>query len=139
MDGSIKRTKTIEEGNCQECKFISYEEQSGLRAGGPPGAMSCIIWNCRGLGNPLTVKELRDLAKKFGPSILCVLETQVHKSHVEGLKSTLGFDNAFAVSSSGRSGGLGIFSTMIKRLSFYLTRNTISTLSSLRRVVIHGD
>jgi hypothetical protein len=37
------------------------------------------------------------------------LETQVHKSRVEGLKSTLGFDNAFAVSSSGRSGGLGIF------------------------------
>lgn len=28
---------------------------------------------------------------------------------MEGLKSTLGFDNAFAVSSSGRSGGLGIF------------------------------
>jgi len=40
---------------------------------------------------------------------VCVLETQVHKACVEGLKTTLGFDNAFAVSSSGRSGGLGIF------------------------------
>jgi len=118
MDGSIKRTKAIKEGNCQECKFISYEEQSGLRAGGPPGAMSCIIWNCRGLGNPSTVKELCDLAKKFGPSILCVLETQVHKSHVEVLKSTLGFDNAFAVSSSGRSGGLGIFWNNDKKIEF---------------------
>ena len=38
--------------------------------------------------------------------MLCVLETQVR---VEGLKTTLGFDNSFAVSSSGRSGGLGIF------------------------------
>lgn len=71
--------------------------------------MSCLSWNCRGLGNATTVKELRDLVKQLSPSVLCVLETQVNKSRVEGLKSTLGFDNAFAVSSSGRSGGLGIF------------------------------
>ena len=57
----------------------------------------------------MTVKEFRDLAKHFAPSVLCVLETQVHTARVEGLKSTLGYDNAFAVSSSGRSGGLGIF------------------------------
>ena len=37
------------------------------------------------------------------------METQVHRARVEGLKGTLGFDNAFAVSSSWRSGGLGIF------------------------------
>ena len=71
--------------------------------------MSCLSWNCRGLGNGATVKELRDLAKKFVRTVLCVLETQVHKTRVEGLKTTLGFDNSFAVSSSGRSGGLGIF------------------------------
>jgi exonuclease III len=55
------------------------------------------------------VKELRDLAKKVAPIVLCVLETQVHKTRVEGLKNTLGYDNAFAVSSAGRSGGLGIY------------------------------
>ena len=71
--------------------------------------MSCLSWNCRGLGNGVIVKELRDLAKKFAPTVLCVLETQVPKTRVEGLKTTLGFDNSFAVSSSGRSGGLGIF------------------------------
>jgi exonuclease III len=71
--------------------------------------MSCLSWNCCGLGNAATVKELRDLAKQFAPSVLCVLETQIHKSRVEGLKSALGFANAFAVSSSGRSGGLAIF------------------------------
>ena len=41
--------------------------------------MSCLSWNCRGLGNAATVKELRDLAKDVGPTVLCVLETQVHK------------------------------------------------------------
>jgi len=55
------------------------------------------------------VKELRDFAKSVAPSVLCVLETQVHKARVEGLKNSLSFDNAFAISSNGRSGGLGIF------------------------------
>jgi len=71
--------------------------------------MSCLSWNCRGLGNVATIKELRELAKDVAPSVVCVLETQVHKTRVEGLKQALGFDNSFAVSSSGRSGGLGIF------------------------------
>jgi hypothetical protein len=61
------------------------------------------------IGQRYTVKELRELAKKVSPTVLCVLETQVHRARVEGLKGTLGFDNAFAVSSSGRSGGLDIF------------------------------
>ena len=33
----------------------------------------------------------------------------MHKARVEGPKNTLGYDNAFAVSSAGRSGGLGIY------------------------------
>jgi hypothetical protein len=85
----------------------------------PPKAMSCMSWNCRGLGNAVTVKELRDFAKNFAPTVLCVLETQVHKARVEGLKCTLGYDNAFAVSSSGRSGGLGIFWEIIQEWRFY--------------------
>lgn len=71
--------------------------------------MSCLSWNCRGFGSPASVKELRELAKKYAPTVLCVLETQVHKTRVEKLKFTIGFDNSFAVRSSGRSGGLGIF------------------------------
>jgi exonuclease III len=71
--------------------------------------MSTLLWNCRGLGNVATVHELRDFAKEFPPSILCVVETQVHKSRVESLAGTLGYDNVFDVSSIGRSGGLVIF------------------------------
>ena len=43
------------------------------------------------------------------PSILCLVETQLSKSRVEGLRFTLGFDFSFGVSSSGRSGGICIF------------------------------
>jgi exonuclease III len=66
--------------------------------------MSTFIWNCRGLGNAATVHELRDFAREFAPDILCVVETQVHKARVECLAQSLGYDKAFAVSSSGRSG-----------------------------------
>jgi hypothetical protein len=47
--------------------------------------------------------------REFAPSILGVVEIQIHKSRVENLVRTLGFDNAFAVSSTGRSSGMGIF------------------------------
>jgi hypothetical protein len=46
----------------------------------------------------------------LAPSILCVVEMQVHKSRVERLAGTLGYDNVFVVSSTCHSGGLGIFS-----------------------------
>mgnify|MGYP005831526969 CR=1 FL=1 len=49
------------------------------------------------------------MARQFAPSILCILETQIEGTRVESLSSTLNFDNSFAVSSTGRSGGLGIF------------------------------
>src|SRR5437016_4181107 len=71
--------------------------------------MSVLDWNYRGLGNATTVNELRELVKEHAPSVLCVVETQLHKTRVESLARTLGFDNAFAVSSSGQSGGLGVF------------------------------
>ena len=71
--------------------------------------MSAASVNCRGLGNHATVSELRDFVKKYAPTILCVVETQLHKVCVEKLAPTLGFDKAFAVSSYGRKGGIGMF------------------------------
>lgn len=71
--------------------------------------MSTLCWNCHGLGDPATVHELRDLARVWAPSILCVVETQIAKYRVEGLAGSLGYDGAYGVDSSGRSGGLCIF------------------------------
>jgi len=71
--------------------------------------MKTLSWNCHGIGNPATVRELRDLAKDYAPSVLFIMETQINKYRVENLRFSFGFDSSFAVSSSGRSGGLGIF------------------------------
>ena len=71
--------------------------------------MSILSTNCRGLGGAATVREIRDLVKLHSPTFLCVVETQLHKKTVENLSRSLGFDKCFAVSSSGRSGGLALF------------------------------
>lgn len=71
--------------------------------------MYTLCWNCRGLGDPSTVRELSDLTRECAPTILCVVERQIAKYRVEGLASTLGFDSAYGVGSSGRSEGLCIF------------------------------
>jgi hypothetical protein len=99
--------------------------------------MSCLSWNCRGFGNTGTVKELREFAKQFTPTVLYVLETQVHKARVEGLKHSLDYDNAFVVSSSGRSGGLGIFwnnNTRVEILPYsqYHTDSIVTVCTGIR-------
>ena len=71
--------------------------------------MSYLCWNCHGAGKPMTVRELRDLARQLAPSILCIVETQMDSTMVEALSETLGFDCSYAVSSDGRSGGIGLF------------------------------
>ena len=71
--------------------------------------MSILCWNCLGLGDPATVHELRDLARESAPAVLCVVETQISKNRMEGLARTLGYESAYGVGSSGRSGGLCMY------------------------------
>ena len=71
--------------------------------------MSTISWNCRGLGNPQTVRELRKIVKQEGPALLCVMETKIKGKRVEDLKFSLGFLGCFAIDSDGLSGGIGLF------------------------------
>jgi exonuclease III len=71
--------------------------------------MSTLSHNCRGLGDPATINEVRDLVRTHHPSILCLLETQIAKTRMEGLAHSLGFDHAYGVGSSGRSEGLCIY------------------------------
>ena len=71
--------------------------------------MSCISWNCRGLGNPEAVRELRSIVKLEGPSLVFVMETKIRGKRVEDLQHTLGLGGCFAVDSVGLSGGVGLF------------------------------
>ena len=71
--------------------------------------MSALCWNCRGAGKLEAVRELRVFARKFAPSMLCIVETQISGARFEVFANTLGYDQAYAIDSQGRSGGMGIF------------------------------
>ena len=73
--------------------------------------MRCLEWNSQGLGNPVAVRELRNVTKQEGPSLLFVMETKISAKRVESLKATLGFAGCYAVDSNGLSGGIGLFWT----------------------------
>jgi hypothetical protein len=71
--------------------------------------MSALCWNYRRLGSDATVRELHGLVTLFKPTVLYVIETQLHGNRVQGLARQLGYDQAFTISSSGHSGGLVMF------------------------------
>lgn len=71
--------------------------------------MIVISWNCRGLGNPEEVHELRSIVRQEGPALLFVMETKIRAKRVEDLHNNLGFVGCFAVDSVGLSGGIGLF------------------------------
>ena len=48
--------------------------------------MSCLAWNCRGLGNPHAKRELEDLIQAQDPLIVFLSETWADKEQLENLK-----------------------------------------------------
>lgn len=71
--------------------------------------MSCRSWNCRGLGNPRTVRALKNLVRDRNPDVLFLSETISVGSRIEMLRVKLRFDNRFSVDRNGKSSGLVVF------------------------------
>lgn len=65
-----------------------------------------LVWNCQGLGNPMTVKALRKLVRAEDPSLVFLMETKLMTKQMERVKIKLGFDCGIFVDRVGRSGGL---------------------------------
>ncbi|XP_019150373.1 PREDICTED: uncharacterized protein LOC109147192 [Ipomoea nil] len=95
--------------------------------------MSTLSWNCHGLGDPRTVREVLDMASRKKPDFIFVMETKVGREHAERLRVKLGFQGLFYVDSRGLSGGLALL---------WKTNDTVSLLSYSRNhvdVVIRID
>ncbi|KAL9680031.1 hypothetical protein QQ045_017904 [Rhodiola kirilowii] len=75
----------------------------------PPGAMKTLCWNCRGLGQPRTVRSLADLVRCYKPQVVGLIETKSNNGRVEALRRRLGFDCGLGVDSNGSSGGLALW------------------------------
>ncbi|XP_019179272.1 PREDICTED: uncharacterized protein LOC109174493 [Ipomoea nil] len=82
--------------------------------------MSTLSWNCRGLGNPRTVREIEDIVSRKKLDFVFLMETKVNRDHAERLRIKLGFDGLFNVDNSGLSGGLALL---------WRTNNTARLLS----------
>ncbi|XP_030969970.1 uncharacterized protein LOC115990264 [Quercus lobata] len=71
--------------------------------------MSCLAWNCRGLGNLRTVRELGEIVRAKDPSLVFLAETLTDEARLEFVQGSLGFDHRWVVPRVGRSGGLVLF------------------------------
>lgn len=71
--------------------------------------MNCLGWNCRGLGNPCTVRVLGDLIKDRRPDVLFLSETKSKANKIEGLRIKFGYSQCFSVDAMGQGGGLAVF------------------------------
>jgi exonuclease III len=70
--------------------------------------MNLLSWNCRGLGNLRTVRELRRMVKDKKPKIVFLMETKARAKRMERVRSQLGFEHMLVVDCVGKSGGFGL-------------------------------
>lgn len=72
--------------------------------------MSCLSWNCQGLGAALTKKALNDLCKKHKPSIVFLMETRMKSNKLEKVRrKCFGAGSMWYVDPIGSSGGLALW------------------------------
>jgi len=70
--------------------------------------MKTLCLNCRGLGQPEAVLELRSLCELHRPWVVFLSETRFFDDSVDGLVRSLGMAGGFGVGSFGRGGGLAL-------------------------------
>jgi len=70
--------------------------------------MRTTAWNCRGLGNDLAVRRLKEIKRKFSPDIICLMETKQNDDHVRDVCAVLGYDRVITVPPVGLSGGIAL-------------------------------
>ncbi|WCJ41960.1 hypothetical protein M5689_022794 [Euphorbia peplus] len=70
--------------------------------------MSTISWNCRGMGNPRTVRMLMNLVSKFRPEFIFLMEVKCNRAKIESIKRKLCYDGLFFIDPINQGGGLAL-------------------------------
>ena len=71
--------------------------------------MSCLSWNCHGLGNPQIEDELVAFVSNKGPKLVFLMETKVEKVILDRIGRKIQFANFFVVPRHNQGGGLALF------------------------------
>ena len=70
--------------------------------------MKLLSWNCQGLGNPWTVRSLRNLVRDQAPTVCFLMETRLDKEGFDELYGDLPFPNRLIVKYPNTGGGLAL-------------------------------
>ncbi|KAL9244044.1 hypothetical protein vseg_017859 [Gypsophila vaccaria] len=70
--------------------------------------MSVLSLNCRGLGHPDAVGELRNLIRREAPTLLFLCETKLSGTEMRRIRAHWDEYDGYEVDSVGRSGGLAL-------------------------------
>ncbi|KAB1671553.1 hypothetical protein [Gossypium barbadense] len=68
--------------------------------------MKILCWNCRGIGNPATVRELKQMLVANDPDIVFLCETKINANKFSSVRSRCKMEGCLAVNANGKSGGL---------------------------------
>ena len=71
--------------------------------------MNLLVWNCRGLGNLRTERELVSILRAKDPSVVFIAETWADEARLERTLSNINFDQKWVVPRTTRGGGLVLF------------------------------
>ncbi|KAK8328755.1 hypothetical protein V6Z12_A11G273200 [Gossypium hirsutum] len=70
--------------------------------------MGFMCWNCRDLGNPAKLRELKQLLTANNPDLIFLRETKMSANDFRRVQNKCRMQNGLAVNSEGRSGGLAL-------------------------------
>ena len=70
--------------------------------------MKLISWNVQGLRKDRTFREIKRIIRKLKPEIMFLCETKLSERLMKRKASEINFQNCFAVSNSGKGGGLAM-------------------------------
>ena len=87
----------------------AHQINGGGYASTPPITISCLVWNCRGLGNPRTENELTDLVWAKDPSVVFLAETWADEVRLKNVLRKIRCENIFNAPRTNRGGGLVLF------------------------------
>ena len=89
---------------------IEIEEKDGFSKSVYSRSLKVASWNCQGLGNPRTVRRLKEMKRDIFPDILFLMETKNPDSFVMKKTKQLQYENSYLISPIGHgAGGLALF------------------------------
>ena len=71
--------------------------------------MNCLVWNCCGLGNLRTGKELGEIVQAKDPFVVFIVETLADEARLDMIQANLDFEHKWVVPRVGHGGGLALF------------------------------